>query len=133
MRNITERLHGSDRKDGRPLLTARQFLGKDEGLSYFKPDRFIAYAKSLKPREINNLRVIFEGMSEGLSIVGDLSSREDKGGRSYKYPEFRSANAQSGAKLIMEDGMIPFLKDYMNAKFIVGFTVDELVEEALNE
>jgi hypothetical protein len=135
MKHIFNRLHGTTNQtsDGnKPVLSAKQFLGKDEGLNYFKPETFVKYAKSLRPQEIEQLGQVFTGMKDGLRIVGSQLTRTDKGGRPYTYLNANRVNATIGAKFILEDGMGDFLKDYMDGKFIVGFTLEELVEEALN-
>jgi len=116
---------------GKPTLTTKQFLGKEEGQSYFKPADFIQFAKSLRPQEVEQLEQILSAMQEGLRIVGSLAKRTDKGGRTYVYLNTNRTNATIGAKLILEEGTNIFLKDYMDGKFVVGFTLEELVEEAL--
>ncbi|MGN6177839.1 MAG: hypothetical protein ACTHNW_01585 [Mucilaginibacter sp.] len=126
-KTLTEALNG-----GRPTLTARQFLGKEEGISYFKPPELIAFAKTLRPNEISALETIFEGMADGCRVGGTIASKKDKGGRRYAFVTMDRANANSGGKYILEGGMVQLLKDYMNAKFVIGFTLEELVEEALN-
>lgn len=131
------KLHGSTLEEvlngNRPTLTAKQFLGKEEGQSYFKQSgEFVTFAKTLRPREVEQLDQLFVSMKEGLQIVGSLETRKDKGGRDYAFVNTRRANATTGSKFILEGGMVPFLKDYMDGKFIIGFTLEELIEEAMN-
>ena len=135
MKDLFKHLHGSTIDEalngGRPRLTAKQFLGKEDGTAYFKPEEFILYAKSLRPQEIEQLGQVVDGMKEGLRIVGNVAKRTDKGGRAYTYLNTSRVNATVGAKLILEAGIVNFLKDYMDGKFVAGFTLEELVEEAL--
>ena len=116
---------------GKPTLTPKQFLGKEEGTRYFTSEAFIAFAKSLRPQEVDQLDQVFSSMKEGLRVVGSLVKRKDKGGRDYTYLNTNRVNATIGAKFILEQGMTSFLEDYMNGKFIVGFTLEELIDEAM--
>lgn len=120
-------------KDARPTLTAKQFLGKEPGTAYFKPQELVTFAKSLRPREIADLQTVLTGFTDGSRVGGTVAARSDKGGRQYAFITINRANANTGGKYILEGGMVPFLNDYMNGKFIINFTLEQLVEEALNE
>jgi len=126
-KTLVEALNG-----GRPTLTAKQFLGKEEGPSYFKPEAFVQFAKSLRPKEISELQEVFTGMAEGLRIGGSIAARTDRGGRKYAFVTVNRTNANTGGKYILEGGTIPFLKDYVDGKFVIDFTLEQLVEEAMN-
>ncbi|GAB3915368.1 hypothetical protein [Mucilaginibacter boryungensis] len=134
--NIYNKLHGETiaalLNDGRPKLTAKQFLGKDGTNAYYNNETLLSFVKTLRPQEISEMQEILKGMSEGLRIVGTIASRTDKGGRRYAYLNLQHVNANTGGKFILEDGTTRFLNDYMNGKFVVGFTLEELVEEAMN-
>lgn len=134
MENVFDRLHGagSGKGDGRPVLTVNQFFGKEGNAPYFTPSAFIDYVKSLRPLEVEQLQDVFSDMGEGLRITDGMTRRKDKGGRRYVFPKFQHGNADPGKKVIIESTMYPFLKAYMASKFVLGFTLEEAVEEALN-
>ena len=133
MEDLYEHLHGATSKDGRPILTARQLLGKEEGIAYFNSANALIYIRSLRPAELSDFGQVLSFMREGLRIVGNLSPRKDRGKRMYIYPNAQSENATVGAKYILEGGSIPFFKDYCDRKFVINFTLEELVEEAMND
>jgi hypothetical protein len=130
------RLHGATLEEalngGRPVITVKQFLGKEEGTSYFTPQSFVEYAKSLRPSEVADLEQVLIFMQEGLRIGGKLKMQTDRGKRKYVFLEATRANSSTGAKLIIEAETRQLLQDYVNAKFVINFTLDELVEEAMN-
>lgn len=119
--------------DGRPILTAKQFLGKAEGTKYFEPEGLMKYVRSLRPKEVYHTKEVFSSMQSGYRVVGSLAGQPDKGKRWYVFVNFHRGNATTGAKLILEGGMTQFLQDYADFKFVVGFTLEELIEEALAE
>jgi len=131
-----KRLHGATLEEalngGRPVINAKQFLGKEQGTSYFTPERFLEYAKSLRPSEVGDFEQVLLFMQEGLRINGKLTVQTDRGKRKYVYLEAERANSQTGAKLIIEAETGVLLQDYVNAKFVINFTLDELVDEAMN-
>jgi hypothetical protein len=126
-KTLLSQLVGADR----PALTAKQFLGKEPGTAYYQSDEFLTFVKSLRKREVTGLKTVLVGMGEGLRVGGSLEILEDKGGRDYVYVTMLRANSHTGGKYIYEGGMIQFLNDYTNAKFVAGFTLDELYEEAM--
>jgi hypothetical protein len=114
------------------ILTARQFLGLDGGEAYFTPDQLLTYAKSLRDIEVEQGEQVFSCMQAGLRMVGAIITRQDKVGRPYSYLNFIKLNATVGLKLILEHGMKKFILDYQDNKFAVGFSLEELIEEATN-
>ncbi|MDO3643836.1 hypothetical protein [Mucilaginibacter sp. L3T2-6] len=114
----------------RPVLTAKKFLGKEQEPGYFKSEELITFLQSYRKREIGGLKTVVLGMKEGLRVGGTIEVREDKGGREYVYVTMLRVNSSTGGKFIYEAGMIKFLHDYLDGKFIAGFTLEELVEEA---
>ncbi|WP_183578743.1 hypothetical protein HDF18_22640 [Mucilaginibacter sp. X5P1] len=114
------------------ILTARKFLGLDGSEGYFSPSQLLTYAQSLREIEVDQIEQVFTCMKNGLRMAGAIVTRPDKAGRPYSYLSFIKLNATVGLKLILEHGMKQFVLDYQDNKFAVGFSFEELIEEALN-
>jgi hypothetical protein len=132
---IYDKLHeGSGTGSGSNLkLTAGQFLGKEPNvMGYTTPASFLVYAKSLRPQEVEQLEQAFNHFKDGSRIIGSLVTRTDRSKRVYQHPAFLKGNSQPGCKIILESGMKEFLTDYMAGNVAISFTLEELIEEALN-
>jgi len=135
MNKVFVRLHGEGVKstNGSNLkLTAKLFLGKEGDNPYAAPTGFLKFACSLRETEVEQTEQCLQCMKDGLRTIGSIVTRVDKGGRRYTFLNFLKLNATVGFKYILEGGMDQFLKDYMDGKFQVAFTLEELVEEAMN-
>lgn len=115
------------------VITAKQFLGKEGDKQYCNPDKLVDYAKSLREPEVDQLDETIACMQAGLRTIGTTSRRVDKGGRSYAYLNFVKINATVGLKVILEAGMQQLISDYQDGKIAIGFTLEELIEEAMND
>jgi hypothetical protein len=115
------------------LVTAKGFLGKDGSTGYFKPDELLDYARSLREPEIEQADQTFQCVNAGLRTTGSFVTRVDKGGRQYTYLTFNKINASVGLKVILEGGMKQFINDYQDGKISIDFTLEQLVEEAMND
>ncbi len=133
--SLFNKLHGGSEGSGRgrTQVTAKSFLGKEEGPNYSTSDNFLKYAKSLREHEVEQLDQFFGFVKDEVQIIGSLITRQDKGNRKYQHPEFNLMNSKQGVKIIMEAGMANFIKDYQKGKIYIDFTLEELVEEALND
>jgi hypothetical protein len=114
------------------VITAKHFLGKEGGKTYCSPAKLVDYAKSLREPEIEQLDQAIVCMNAGLRTIGTVTTRRDKGGRMYSYLNFVKINATVGLKIILEAGMKDLIADYQDGKIVIGFTLEELVEEAMN-
>lgn len=137
MNNVFKRLHGANAKSTKSgsstVLTAKQFLGKEGDKSYSNPDAFVKFAENLREPEVEQLDGAFECMQNGDRTIGSIVTRFDKADRPYTFVNFLKSNATIGFKYILDGNMKQFLKDYMDGQFKVGFTLEELVEEAMND
>ena len=115
-----------------PVISAKQFFGIEGGKQYCQPGMFISYAKSLRENEIEQLEQFIDCMNDGLRTIGTVTTRRDKGGRQYSYLNFVKINATVGIKVILEAGMKQLISDYQDGKIAIDFTLEQLVEEALN-
>lgn len=133
--SIFYKLHGGSKGSGRgrTLVTVKSFLGKEEGPSYSNSEKFLNYGKSLREHEIEQLEQFFGFVKEEVQIIGSLITRQDKGNRKYQHPEFNLMNSKQGVKIIVEAGMADFIKDYQKGKIYIDFTLEELIEEAMND
>jgi len=136
MNKVFLKLNGSStapRSSGSTVvITAKQFLGKEGDKPYCSPEKLVDYAKSLREPEVEQLDQTVVCMNAGLRTIGTVTTRRDKGGRMYSYLNFVKINATVGLKVILEAGMKELIADYQDGKIIIGFTLEELVEEAMN-
>ena len=134
MNRIFLKLKSVNPKSGSTLeLTVKQWLNRDpEVKGYSTAEAFIPYAESLRESEVEQLDQCFTNFKNGLRIVGNLVTRLDKANRPYQHPGFLQGNATIGCKVILEAGMKEFLQDYIAGKVSIKFTLEELIEEALN-
>ena len=132
--NLYSKLHGGSQGSNlnQNLVTAKAYLGKETGSNYSTPEKFVSYAKSLREHEVEQLQQFFDFVKNGKRIVGTLIGRKDRAGRPYLHPSFHMANSSQGVKVIIEGGLGAFIKDYQEGKVTIDFTLEELVEEALN-
>lgn len=132
---LYSKLHGGSKVSGRgrTQVTAKSFLGKEEGPNYSNCEKFLTYGKSLREHEVEQLDQFFGFVKEGVQIIGSLITRQDKSNRMYHHPEFNLMNSKQGVKIILEAGMAEFIKDYQKGKIYIDFTLEELIEEAMND
>lgn len=133
--SLFNKLNPDDSQGGaQAKLTAKQFLSKDPKVKgYTTPDAFLTYGKSLRPSEVEQLEQGFSFIKDKVKIIGSLTTRPDRSHRSYAHPTFLHGNAQQGCKIILEAGMKEFLQDYIKGNVAIGFTLEELIEEAMND
>lgn len=133
--SLFNKLHGGSKVPGRgrQQVTAKSFLGKEEGPNYSTSENFLKYGKSLREHEVEQLEQFFGFVKDDIQIIGSLFTREDKGHRKYQHPEFNLLNSKQGVKIISEAGMANFIKDYQMGKIYIEFTLAELIEEAMND
>jgi hypothetical protein len=115
------------------VITAKMFLGKEGNTKYCDSEQLVKYASSLREPEVDQLDQTIDCMKAGIRTIGTTSRRVDKGGRSYAYLNFAKINATVGLKVILEAGMQQLIADYQDGKIVIGFTLEELVEEAMND
>lgn len=134
MNKLFLKLNGEGSKEvASHVITVSQWLNKDPKVKgYSDPETVILYAKSLRAQEIEQLEQFFNYVRNGVRIIGSLVTRKDRSNRSYQHPTFLNGRSSTGTKVILEAGMKDFLNDYMEGKVSINFTLEELVEEALN-
>ncbi|RYY49280.1 MAG: hypothetical protein EOO06_07575 [Chitinophagaceae bacterium] len=136
MNNIYQRLQSAKTTSlpngAKAILTPKQFLGIEGSNSYFSVEEFLIYAQSLREVEVEQLDQCIDCMRSGLRMVGAIITRMDKGNRPYSQVKFIKLNANVELKVILEGGMKQFIIDYQDGKFLPGFSLEELVEEATN-
>ncbi|ADY51135.1 hypothetical protein Pedsa_0556 [Pseudopedobacter saltans DSM 12145] len=115
-------------------ITAAQFLGLEEGKTgYSNLLEYSKYLESLRDTEADELEEFFEKIKEGHRMANSTVRRVDKSGRPYIYCSFILPNANPGYKVIVEAGMLEFIKHYQLGKIKINFTISELAEIVFNE
>lgn len=124
-------LHGQHQVFGHDnKMTARQFLGKEEGCKGFTTVALYgSYLKSLRPTELADMTVFWRYIKEGSRIDEFVQQRKDRGGRTYIYPSFLQAKGNPKMKVILEAGMDQFIIAYSLGLVLIDFTLEDLIKE----
>lgn len=128
-----KKMHGNAQSGDKPgVLTAKEALGKEGHRHYFQANQLLAYLQSLRQNECDFLESLILEMHTNAKLADTGTTRFDKGNRPYKFYEINKNNGRKGFKVILESGMKNFFEDYINGKFSINFTLEELHEEAMN-
>jgi len=128
-----KKLHPSAKSGNNPgVLTVKEALGKEGSRHYFQGSQLMVYLQSLRPNECDFLESIVNEMQNNAKLSDTGTTRSDKSNRPYRFYEINKNNGRKGFKVILEAGMKNFIEDYINGKFTINFTLEELHEEALN-
>jgi len=113
------------------VVTPAMFFGAD-GFAPVFPSRqaFLDYGNSLRPSEDRDLGTFFNNSKLRIRSDGNLEVREDQGGKQYVYPRFARGNTNPGTKIVLGGELLRFLTDFFEDKFVIGFDMSELIEEA---
>lgn len=131
---IFNTLHGGSQGSGRDPITAKEFLGKEGSRKYPSSiEAFLTYCKSLRELEIEQLEQFFSNVKAGRRYIGTIVTRMDKGNRPYKYITFNNLGGNRGVKVVVNEWMNKFINDYYDHKIQIDFTLEQLVEEAMND
>ena len=112
------------------LLTARMFFGRDGETPYETSSNFLAFGESLRPKEASDWQKLLQCMSEGMRMDGNPATGVDVGKRPYVFHRAYKAKAVLGFKMINGGGMPKLVEDYQSGLVSIGFTLNELIEEA---
>lgn len=113
-------------------ITVTQFLGLEPGTAYCTPEKIIKYGKSLRDEEAQQFDQLFQNFKAGNRMTGALIKRTDRGNRSYVMVNFLQLKGNVGLKVIVEDQILQLITDYREGKIAINFTLEELIEAALN-
>src|ERR1700744_3470837 len=131
--SLYDKLHGGSQGSAvEPRrLSAKDFLGQEGRPGYTTNEQLLAYVRSLRKDEVEDLELLFKLLNMQHRIDNQTKTRVDKAGRTYVYPRFIiSKKSAPGCKVILEAGMQKLIEDYASALIEVNFSLDELVEEA---
>jgi hypothetical protein len=111
-------------------ITSRSFFGKDGEVAYTTPREFLAFGESLRQKEAHDWAKILLCMQQGMRMDGNPSTGVDVAMRPYTYHRFFKSKAVMGFKLISGAGMQQLIADYQDGTIAIGFSLEDLIEEA---
>jgi len=125
-----ERRAGGSQNDGGKVLTAAMVLGKDGSNPYIIPQQLLSFVDHGRAEDVEHLSNVID-MSKQFRITACRTSKTpDKGGSYYKYVVFNRNGNEDGGKVLNIGNLFQLVDDLYNRKIVIGFTLDELIEEA---
>jgi hypothetical protein len=116
--------------DAQKVLTAKQFLGKVGGTAYITPQLLFTFNDNAREEDVDYFANVID-LGRQYKMTGCRKSKNpDKGGNHYMWPVFNRNGNVDGGKVLDIGNLFQFVKDLYDRKFIIGFTYDELIEEA---
>ena len=113
-----------------PKIIACHFFDNDQKTGYSTREEFLEYGATLTPSDEEHLRNGIKYLKEGLKTDGGSDIRRDVTGRQYIYYRFFKPRSTPGAKIILTPSIVRLFSDYQNGLITVGFTLDDLINEA---
>lgn len=112
------------------LLTAKLFLGKEGGTPYLTPQQLLTFNDNAREEDVDYFANVVE-LSRQFQMTGCRRSKTpDRGGNYYLWPIFNRNGNVDGGKVLNIGNLFQFIQDLYDRKFTVGFTYDELIDEA---
>ncbi|WP_461450124.1 hypothetical protein [Mucilaginibacter sp.] len=112
------------------LLTAQMFFGRNGETPYEVPEKFLSFGESLRPKEANDWQKLVLCLKNNMKMDGNPATGVDAGNRPYTFHRVYKSRATLGFKMINGGGMPQLIEDYQEGKILIGFTLDDLIEEA---
>jgi hypothetical protein len=112
------------------MITAKAFFGRDGETPYDTPIKFLTFGEGLRPKEAIDWQKLLNCMGEGMRMDGNPATGTDAGKRDYVFHRFYKAKAVLGFKMVNGGGMPQLISDYQNGLISIGFTLEDLIEEA---
>lgn len=112
------------------LLTPRMFFGRDGETPYETPNKFLVFGESLRPKEAQDWGKLIQCMADGMRMDGNPATGVDVGNRPYTFHRAYKAKAVLGFKMVSGGGMPKLVSDYQSGLVTIGFTLEDLIEEA---
>jgi hypothetical protein len=123
------RAQSSQNGGSQKVLTARMFLGKDGHEAYLFAEQLFDFTDNARVEDIESFAHVLE-LGKQFRMIGCSKPKTDKGGNLYIYPAFSRNGNNDGGKVLNIGKLFQFVNDLYDRKFIIGFTYDDLIEEA---
>jgi len=127
MLNILKRRGLAAENGGQPLinektLTAEMFLAR-----YVSNTQLLHFIDHARIEDVEGLDVFIGNVKDRTKMSVTRKTSIDKGGNPCKYPTFLHPNGPDGTKVILIGQIADFISDYQKGKFVINFTLDEVV------
>jgi hypothetical protein len=114
------------------VLTAAMFLGLTGEEAYVKPEQLLHFIDTGRIEDIQEADACVTLVKDRTKVAIPRRVLVDKGGNPYKYPTFIQPNGPDGVKVVQVGNIFQFLTDYHKGRFVIDFTLDDLVTAAEN-
>jgi len=111
------------------VLTAKQFLGKEGNTPYLTPQQLLTLNDYGRQADIISFVHVLE-LSKQYQMIACSAPKPDRGGNEYVWPTFNRNGNSDGGKVLNIGNLFQFITDLYDRKFTVGFTYDDLIDEA---
>ncbi|WP_345954758.1 hypothetical protein [Mucilaginibacter sp. PAMB04168] len=112
------------------VLTAKQFLGKEGAIAYLTPQQLFSFNDHAREEDVDHFANVIE-LGKQFRMTGCQKPKApDKGGNKYVWPVFNRNGNVDGGKVLNIGNLYQFINDLYDRKFTIGFTYDDLIEEA---
>jgi len=88
------------------------------------------YLSNLDTRELEELEQLFAYLKDGKRIDFVPIARNDRNGNPYVWINIQLRKGNLGLKVLLFADLLRFLKEYQDGAFAIGFTLEDLYEEA---
>lgn len=112
------------------VLTAKEFLGKEGTVAYLTPQQLFTFNDNSREEDVDYFADVIELSKQYKMVDCKKPKTPDKGGNNYVWPIFNRNGNSAGGKVLNIGNLYQFVNDLYDRKFTIGFTYDDLIEEA---
>lgn len=118
------REQSSQKSSNNQVLTAKRFIEM-----YLSIELIIKFNDEARESDVEHFAHVLE-LGQRFRMVGCSRIQKDRSGNEYIYPAFSRNGNNDGGKVLNIGNLFLFVNDLYDRKFVIGFTYDELIEEA---
>lgn len=120
--------------NGRSLkLTTENFFKEDNPNGYLSKEGLMTHVEGFEENEPQQFMDAFEQMRQGKRLkYNPTIQTHQKNGAKYLWLEFQYPRGTRGFKVVINDDLLRLIEDYVMGKVSIHFTIEDLVDVALN-
>jgi len=111
-------------------LSTSQFYTDSNVNGFASKKETSEYLSNLDTRELEELEQLFAYLKDGKRIDFVPIARNDRNGNPYVWINIQLRKGNLGLKVLLFADLLRFLKEYQDGAFAIGFTLEDLYEEA---
>jgi hypothetical protein len=109
------------------------FITETNKNGYMIASDLINLGDSMRPKEKLDFIGLFKELEKGTKMDYNLAVSTDRAGRKYIYPKFFYARGVKGYKILVTDGILRLIEDYVEGKIKIAVSVQDLAQHALKD